>query len=121
MIPHYQAGQGDDAQVLYLGLQLLSWLAWTAVTKCRGPGGFHKYLFAHNSGGRERWQGPPLGGQTTAFSLDAYKDTNPMGLGPHSSDLILSLIISLKTPSLNIITSVFGLQHMNFEETQFSQ
>ena len=44
-----------------------------------------------------------------------------MGLGPHSSDLILSLIISLKTPSLNIITSVFGLQHMNFEETQFSQ
>ena len=94
MIPHYQAGQGDDAQVLYLGLQLLSWLAWTAVTKCRGPGGFHKYLFAHNSGGRERWQGPPLGGQTTAFSLDAYKDTNPMGLGPHPRDLIYSELLS---------------------------
>ena len=59
--------------------------------------------------------------KVSRVSSSFYKDTSPMGLGSHSSDLILSLIISLKAPSLNIITSLVGLQHMNFEEIQFSQ
>lgn len=99
---------------MYLCISYLAVLAWGAVTRQQPGGLHHTHLFLtvleavslRAKCQQGWWLGrPPPGRQTAAFSLSphaafplhtlapavcssSYKDTSPIRLGPHRSDLI---------------------------------